>query len=143
MTTICATLSEMAADSKCVDEDLHFTDLGKIRRIGATIVGVAGDADLCDAFFAWAADNKKPTEALRKKGAEWVALVLSPGGLFMFKGATLLPMKFERGWHAIGSGALGALVAMDLGKSPREAIEVTAKHENNTGVPVVVLKLKK
>lgn len=138
MTTIVATKSMMAADSKTVVGESWFYSR-KLYRIGGAIVGVAGDSQAIEKFLAWYGKprSKKPEF---KDSESFAALVLTPKGLFhVDESLTLDPVHDD--YFAVGSGAIAALVAMDCGLSPVEAVEAASRRDLNTGGRVETMEL--
>lgn len=58
-------------------------------------------------------------------------LLVCKQGTFRHVGGVFMPIS--RGYHAIGSGRDYALMAMRLGKTAREAIELVKEFDNDTG----------
>lgn len=50
-------------------------------------------------------------------------------------------MRVSRPFHAIGSGRDYALMAMYLGKTAEEAVDLTREFDNDTGAPIIVREL--
>lgn len=127
----------MAADRKVVSGDLYFPST-KIFKIGGELVGAAGNPDYCEKFFEWYKKQwGKPPKLVDE---EFDALVLTKTGIYSY-GALCVPTKVDREFDAIGSGALGALVAMTKGSDPKTAIEEVSAYENNTSFETDVLEL--
>lgn len=139
MTTIAANLESMAADTRGIG-DVIFA-LSKMRRYGNRIYGCAGDMALIGVFWEWAesgfAKRKKPVFG---DGA-FDAIELGPDGIWAWE-KSLCRYRLQEGHHAIGSGAMSAKTAMHLRKSPKHAVEIAARHDENTGSEVEVLWLK-
>jgi hypothetical protein len=142
MTTIAANLECMAADSR-VSDDVGCYPTTKIFLIRECIVGAGGNANDTNLFHEWfkAGCKKNDRPALSNdEDARFCAIVLNHQGLFVFNGAAP-PDKVERGWHAIGSGAMSAATMLRRGHNPLEAVTEAAEHDNNTGGPFLVLNL--
>ncbi|MGH7807762.1 MAG: hypothetical protein ACRENT_06670 [Thermodesulfobacteriota bacterium] len=137
MTTICCNLKIMAADRKTVAGDLYFPST-KIFRFRGDIVGAAGDAGDCEMFLEWF--DKQRGKPPKIQDENFDAIVLTKKGILTYD-QLCVPLKVDRGFHAIGSGALGALVAMQDGADPKTAIEKVAMFENNTSPETDVLEL--
>ena len=145
MTTIACNLESMASDSK-VDCGFGMSYRAtKIVRVRKMLVGACGNGGDCTRLLEWAErDFKAPAPKWKEKsGAEeavW-ALVLRPEGLFFFSQEDPEPEKMEEPFFAIGSGGRAARVAMLLGKSPEEAVELACQVDGQSGLPVQVLHL--
>ena len=97
--------------------------------------GVDGEGT---AFMEWL---RKPTEKKPKLNKEdFAALVLRKDGIYYYD-YSCLATKVELPFYAIGSGALGALCAMERGATPEEAIQLVAKHSHGTGPEIDVLTI--
>ena len=138
MTTIVATRYLMAADTKTILGESWFYG-HKMTRIGKAVVGCAGDSTAIEKFLAW---YKKPRgkKPEFKDSESFNALVLTPTGLYpVDESLTLDPMTDP--YFAVGTGAIAALVAMDCGLSPVEAIEAAARRDLNTGGKVETMEV--
>lgn len=127
----------MAGDRKCVDGDLYFPTT-KIFKLGGDLVGAAGDAEDTEKFLAWY--DKQRGKPPKITGEEFVALTLTKKGIFRYE-QQCVAFKVGRDFDAIGSGALGALIAMQDGADPKTAIEKVSAFENNTSLETDVLEL--
>ena len=138
MTTVVATRFMMAADTKTVVGESWFYG-PKMCRVGRAIIGCAGDSTAIEKFVGW---YKKPRGKRPefKDSESFNALVLTPGGLFhVDESLTLDPIHDD--YFAVGTGAIAALVALDCGLSPVEAIEAAARRDLNTGGRVETMEL--
>ena len=138
MTTIVATRYLMAADTKTIVGESWFYG-HKMTRIGKAVVGCAGDSTAIEKFLAWYRKprGKKPEF---KDSESFNALVLTPTSLYhVDESLTLDPMTDP--YFAVGTGAIAALVAMDCGLSPVEAIEAAARRDLNTGGKVETMEV--
>lgn len=147
MTTIVATRDRMVADSKTTipSADLVYPST-KIFRAKGAIVGACGDNGDCVRFIQWAQDNFKgrPEFTFQKDSDEdsIVGLMLNKEGIHIFAPSYPAPELINADFFAIGSGADAATVAMLLGKTPEEAVELACKvDEQNSGLPLQVIKL--
>ena len=133
MTTIVATRHMMAADSKTVVGESWFYSQ-KLYRIGNKIIGCAGDSSASEKFLHWFKHPKSKRPEF-KDSESFAALVLTSDGLFHVDESLCLdPIKDD--YFAIGSGAIAALVAMDLGLDPVAAVEAACRRDANSGLPV-------
>ncbi len=140
MTTIAASRTEMAADSKCTNGNQSFKTR-KLYRIGDAIVGAAGNDGGINKFLEWIRAGDPDLETPKfAKDDELEALVLTPAGLFSY-GTSCAPDEVLDEFYAIGSGGNAALAAMHLGCSPSAAVEVACKVDNGSGLPVQAFAL--
>ena len=146
MTTIAANLEAMASDSK-VDCGMGVSYKAvKIVRVKKMIVGACGDGGDCSRLLEWAErDFKEPRPKWEQEdGSEeaiW-ALVLRADGLYFFTQTDPEPEKMDEPHFAIGSGGKAARVALLLGKTPEEAVDLACQVDGGSGLPVQVLYLK-
>ena len=148
MTTIVATRDRMVSDSKATisSADLVYPAT-KIFRAKGMVVGACGDNGDCTRFIEWAQGGfkGKPEFTFKKDDEEdsIIGLVLKEDGIYIFCPSYPAPEKVNAEFFAIGSGGSAALVAMHLGKTPEEAVELACKvDELNSGLPLQVLKLE-
>lgn len=147
MTTIVANLECMAADQRCTGGG-PICHVQKLHRIGHSIFGIAGDAVIGVIIIEWLRGRRNPLQLYRlvpeSHRTDVDILELSPEGLAYWNGwgvrMPLLDASF-----AIGSGALPALQALRLGKSPEEAVALVPPLDECSGVlsSVAVEKLIK
>jgi len=141
MTTVAASRTEMAADSKVVDDGDTFYRGCKLYVIRDAIIGLAGDGNGYAKFLMWFREGEPEARPDFVKGdGNWSALVLRESGLFRYY-ESLVPEPIHEPHYAIGTGGSGAIVAMRLGKTPAEAVEIMCDVDNNTGRPVTVVRL--
>jgi len=143
MTTIAANTKMMASDSKVdVGGGLSYP-ADKIKRLKKMLVGAGGNAGNCSRFLDWAArDFKEPIPKWHKSDEEsFLALVLRSDGLYFYAPSFPEPEKINADFFAIGTGGDAARVAMMLGKSPKEAVELACQVDGYSGLPVQVLEL--
>lgn len=146
MTTIASNLETMASDSKVTLGYGISYRTAKIARTKNQIIGACGDSGDCTRMLEWAErDFKGPRPKWATKAedeqAVW-ALVLRKDGLYFIAQEDDAPEKMEEPFFAIGSGGKAARVAMILGKTPEEAVELACQVDEDSGGPVQVLKLK-
>lgn len=146
MTTIAANLESMASDSKVsVGFGVSYKAV-KIVRVKRMVVGACGNGGDCSRLLEWAErDFKAPApawvEADGSEDAVW-ALVLKADGLYFFTQTDPEPERMDEPHFAIGSGGKAARVALLLGKTPEEAVELACQVDGSSGLPVQVLHLK-
>jgi hypothetical protein len=139
LTTIAANRRCMAADRKITDDDLSYGQK-KIFRIGDAIIGMAGSVHKFSKFLAWWRGGKKDDVDIDEE--DFAALVLQPDGLRVYTNCSEVD-PIDLSYYAVGSGALGAMVAMKLGRQPASAVKVVCEVANNSGGPVDVMYLPK
>jgi len=148
MTTIVANLECMAADQRCTSGG-PICHTQKLHRIGDSVFGFAGDAMLALILVKWLGTKRDPLQLYKlipEAHRDSVdVLELSPKGLAFWNGWGV-PMPLLDQAYAIGSGAMSALQAVRLGKSPEEAIHLAPPLDECSGVltaPVVEYLLPK
>lgn len=141
MTTIACSLKglSMAADSRVNLDAIHFPSK-KIEIIQGSIVGAAGDSVNINAFLSWLKKPKRSTPPDIAEGTDFEGLVLTKDGIYWYE-SDFVPLKVERDFHAIGSGAAAAIAAMMCGKTPLQAVKIACQIDPGSGLPVDVLKI--
>lgn len=139
MTTIAvdAVAGVMAADSKTSDGSVKWT-AQKIERIGESLYGAAGEVQDIEAFLAWRRRGTPPKPRIRDEA--FVALELNKDGLFRWE-YKLKPFPPGSDKHAIGTGAMAAMAAFEMGASAERAVEVACMVDDGSGPPLQVLTL--
>lgn len=162
MTTIAYRDGVLAGDSKVGAGSYRCSDVDKVRsyKNGAWLVGAAGDTmliqyvldniegcfgrgqlkdllmlDLSDMVANVSNEEREEFELLiahPKSGRCWFAGLTTSG--------VLVAHELKGPYHAIGSGASLALVAMDCGRGAEKAVLAACKRDEATGEPVVVLR---
>lgn len=140
MTTVLgdARLGIMVSDSQWSD-GVQKGHTRKVHRIGKQLIGCAGNMDETTLFLAWC---RAGCEGKAPKTPNFSAIVLNAKGLFHCYANDIL-MPIENGWHAIGTGAVAAMVAHEaLGfANPRLAVSIVCKHDAGSRGPVRVYRL--
>lgn len=139
MTTIATDGRTLAADGQTTSPGDYIVTLKaeKVVRTGAGRIvaccGPCGDEEL---FIDWLENGgKKP-----KLGRGFAAIALAPGEhAHVYYGDCT--RNRLRGPYAIGSGAQWALAAMDLGKTPQEAVAYACTRDIYSGGEIVALSL--
>lgn len=135
MTTVIATRKAIYADTMC-SYTVPFK-VSKITRIGKSIYAGAGDLDDLQKFFDWRQGGDEPTIE-----ESFDVLEIAPDGLFLW-GKKLVRLELQDKFYAVGSGAQYAMGAMAMGATPEKAIEVAARFDPSTRLPLEVEQLKK
>lgn len=144
MTTVCATRTEMAADTLIVGATK--TAGRKIWKVRGWIIGGGGSYSDVLRVIAEIRSRKDMTPKqilekvdMRVKDAE--LLLLSPSGKIYHSEDAADPIEILEPWCAIGTGAQGAIVALMLGKTPRQAVRVMSDVDPSTGGRVLHYKV--
>ena len=145
MTTIVASKKHrtMVADRKVTDTAASMRyHTKKLRAIGSSIVGCAGDSSAISKFVRWL-EAGAPQDGRPKfdRDATLAALLMNEKGLFIFD-TECEPDEIEQDFYAVGSGGAAAMAAMFMGASPKKAAEIAAKVDVNTEGPFDILKLR-
>lgn len=135
MTTVTANHECMAADEMiCGDGPICHTS--KLRRVGNSVFGYAGDAFMALTWFEWFTSPRRSPQTLHKllgdeDRAAVAILELNPSGLVLWNGWGV-PMPIRDRFYSIGAGAGMAIQAMEMGASPVDAVRAAAKYDENT-----------
>lgn len=128
MTTIVANLEGMAADHRCTEDGPPLCHTWKIKRVGESLFGLAGDVMAGLAVLEWLDTPKRNRALLYKMFGEevqWryemVLLELSPHGLALWN-AWGIRMPLRDSKYAIGTGGAVALDALENGASLEDSI---------------------
>ena len=130
MTTICTDGETIAADMLITGNGLKHGTFSKLARMkDGSVAGIAGGPFDLAPFVEWyEGDRKEPW--CGPDGTE--ILVLSPGGIihcFNHIGRSFVCTPPQ----AIGSGAAVAYGALEMGASPKQAVEAASKRDLRTG----------
>ena len=141
MTTIAYRDGVMAADSAVITG--HQTRVARVRKVhrcpDGTLIGGAGAAWAIQAVWAWF-DKGEPEDERPEFETEEEELlnllIVRPDGRVTRMDDTRGEYQVEGEYHALGAGDEGALCAMAAGASAVEAIEIVARFNLYTGLPV-------
>ncbi len=116
----------------------------KIFRHGGELLAITGDVSIGQELLAWYRDGAVPAEYPPSnrdpsKGASLICIL--PSGKVWKYESSPHPFMLEGKFAAFGCADEMALVAMECGKSAREAIEVVCKFNIHCGNGVDVLEL--
>lgn len=138
MTTIICTKKAMIADRQTTKGSMKYKSPGKIKRIGESIVGLAGNLDSIWAVWEWfdqGAQGEFP------KTEDINGIVLNKEGIFEFyTNGKLIPIAMP--FHAVGSGAELAIGAMEAGADIHGAMKIALKRDAWTGFGTTYLELE-
>jgi ATP-dependent protease HslVU (ClpYQ) peptidase subunit len=148
MTTIVADTKGMASDSQMTDGGTK-SNVPKFWRVKQWLIGGAGDYSAIIKLIEElkAHPDLSPAQVLTDvdikmdKDAEADLLLLSPGGKLYHSENGGYPLPSSDKFAAIGSGSQGALVAMHLGCTPREAVAAVKKVDPSTGGRIITRKI--
>lgn len=128
MTIVCWDGRTLAADKQSSDAGL-IRIVTKIRRgRGGALIGCAGDHATALALFSWWEAGAAPAD-FPDKDHKADLLVIQPNCLVTVYEGGCGPCLFEDQQYAFGHGRDFATAAMALGKSAREAVELTCRFD--------------
>lgn len=143
----------MAADSGSTFGETRFTSArGKIVTVmlpaskrgekrTTVLVGTSGATALGEIFVQWVKAGFSLEQRPRiDANEEFSALVLGPDFIWLFD-HFLVPTELSDVCFAIGSGADYALGAMHAGATPAQAVEIAARLDSHSAMPVVEVEL--
>lgn len=136
MTTIVASFKERAmfSDSRTTDEDAGIKwATRKIEKIDGVLYGAAGDCIDIEAFINWIKAGKKRRPKIVDES--FCAIELNERGIWLWD-YRLKPFAAGIDRHAIGSGAMAALAALEMGADAKTAIEVACKIDPRSEGPI-------
>ena len=139
MTTIVADArtGTLVSDSKVTAGSVWFP-AKKITRFKGELIGLAGEANLEEAWLNWYTGGRK---GKAPNDEDLCILILRKHGLVYFDvGSTEIIVA--RDFHAIGSGASAALGAMLAGKTAEEAVAIAILVDPQSGGDIQVFNLK-
>ena len=138
MTTIATDGKTMAGDGLVVSNtDILKRNDRKVFLVGREVVGCAGLSDVIDAYIKFLRNEEEDPPTL---GDDFNAIHVSKKGCFLVCGNNYSKLKVDLPF-AIGAGADYAVGAMMAGKTPKEAIQITAKKSTTTGGRITVLEV--
>lgn len=143
MTTIAADLARMIAD-RFVTYAPSYNGGTKIWSAKGSVWGAAGDTAHCLAFRRWTEGKGQRPHVSREDDEDvsrFEALQLSSAGLFLYVNDSP-PDPVKEPFYAIGSGAGYAIGALSMQASLEQAIEVAAKWDSGTRLPMDVIELR-
>lgn len=138
MTVIAWDGKSLAADKRALTGGGLIRTTTKIFSVlhGLALAGYAGDADAGEEVLAWFADGAQPEKfpASQRDRDNWSGLLVvwNDGRIWKFERGPY-PIKFAPQHFAVGSGRDFALMAMHLGKSAREAVELASIFDSGCG----------
>lgn len=136
MTVIAASRRTMAGDTRSIHDGNVVGEYRKVHVVRDMVVGYAGCGDSGIMFFEWCKRGMNSRGKPRDLSEDFTGLVLNASGLYEYK-YQLVPMRIDRDFWSIGTGAQAALGAMHMGASPEEAVEVACKIDPWSAGPVL------
>lgn len=150
MTVIVWDGKTLAADRQATENGVLHT-ITKIRKITkgknkGWLIGNAGVAAsgalLMDWFEAGADPKNFPYEYQKTDGLHAALVAISPEGKIHKFEHLPIPIVFEDGFYAMGSGKDMAIGALAMGADAVGAVEVVCTYESECGVGIDAIKLK-
>jgi len=140
MTCVAYKNGVIAADSLAVyDESITSFNVKKIRRIGPFLAGMAGNIPSWLSIEEWFLSEQRRD---RFENYDFDLMLVHPEGrIFKVDQRGIMDEVHEKFW-SIGSGALGAMCAMECGKSAPEAVRAAIKRSWGCGGKVRSLRFK-
>ena len=141
MTVIAWDGETLAADQRASLGSFYRTTQ-KIFVVRDCLVGYAGDSDYAEALLEWYRTGADPEKYpnMDNKDAWRSLLVIEPSKKILKYERTPYPVRFPHQQFAIGSGRDFAMMAMRLGKTAAEAVELTAEFDSGCGNGVAWLR---
>ena len=137
MTVIAWDGKALAADRRAVNCGLART-VCKLERVKGMLVGMSGDHGAAAEMLKWFVSGGEFPAKAREDIA--TLMVVDHSGVHLYTTGPE-PMKVLDSHMAIGSGRDYALMAMHLGRTAKEAVELTCLFDANCGNGVDVLEL--
>ena len=147
MTVIAVRDGTMAADSRGVSNNI-VRHIQKIFKTGDCIIGISGYTDDCSRLMSWyfAGSAGLPDyRVIKDDDPDACLLVMLDCGTVQRvnrSGFTEDVMPSERGFFAIGSGAVAAMAAMEMGATAEKAVEIACRIDPDCGGQIQVERLK-
>lgn len=144
MTTIALNSSHIAADGRsCFGSQIQTEERIKLHLSGPYIYAVAGKGAVTNALIAWHQAGADPAR-VPPGNFDWDLLVVSIEDRFIYQSTCPYPRSLEPDEpFAMGSGDDFALAALDLGKTPAEAVAAAAKRDIYTGGRILSWDIRK
>lgn len=143
MTTVAWDGRTLAADKR-VSFGSRIATVTKVHRVNGHLVAGAGSSAQINEMIEWFRHGARPeTFPAKQRTDDGISLlVITPEGKALQYSNTPYPIEHGDSRVAIGSGCEFAMAAMHCGKTAREAVEVAAILDSNTGNGVDVLHLQ-
>lgn len=144
MTVIAWDGKTLAADKRACYGGMICT-VTKIFRVGDLLVGGSGELPYVLAMIEWVRQGRQLEafpNAQRSKDDWQPLLVIEADGSPSLYERTPYPVRYEHQAIAIGSGREYARAILHIGRSAREAVQVTCDLESSCGNGIDVLELE-
>lgn len=149
MTVIAVRDGVMASDSLVTGNRIKY-EAPKLYRRGDLIIGAGGNTDDSETLMEWFLQDPKdrpPLPAYRLfKDEEPSAtlLVLRPDGAFslVYTNGYSSDETAGRGFSAIGTGAVAAMAAMEMGADACKAVEIAIRIDPDCGGAIQTMRFK-
>jgi len=144
MTTVAYKAGVFACDGRIQSEDgTILTDsYNKVRDCGETIVGLAGVVNTFESVWEWAKQGYKEED---RPDGEYEALIYCKRTRkikVLESEAVGFILLDADSFVAIGSGASGAMMAMQCGKTAKAAVEAVISRNSSSGGIVRTIKIR-
>lgn len=145
MTTVAFKEGTLAADSQMTSGGTKLR-VKKLRRMtdGSLFAG-SGSPGLVNQMFRWAnagfPDNKLKPNITDESEVECMLVNKATSAIVLID-EELEPLEIDGPFAAIGSGSAYALMAMRLGKTALEAVELAAEFDSDTSGPMHTMELE-
>ena len=141
MTTIATDGITIAGDGRRMfGDEIRGDDHKKIRVVDGKIYAFSGAAALFGPAVKWYQDGHDAKSVPKEDNNTWVLVVIDQSGLTRITSWLPYPDTYDPPF-AMGAGEDFALGAMRSGRSPEEAIHLTAKHFVHTGGEIQVVNI--
>lgn len=137
MTTIVCNRSGMAADKRISGVPMFRAT--KLFRVSGSLIGVCGGMEECLKFIEW---RKGAEQKPVLSDAGFCALELNSASEIFYWGSEMIAVPVENDFYAIGTGAQGALCAVAVGASLKDAIKLVSRWDEATGTEIQTMTLK-
>ena len=144
MTTIAWDGKTLAAD-RLGNAGSMMYETTKIRKTGylGDLLFAAGQFSEINMLYKWYEEGADPDKwPKHQDGDKWEALMVIKSNKTIWRYETQpTPWRIEAPFYAIGTGRDYAMAAMHLGKTSKEAVEIAALFDPNTGMGINTLTL--
>jgi len=142
MTVIAWDGKTLAADKRATNCGMAYT-VTKVHRLPDGLVAFSGGAGHAGELLNWFLGSRDPATYPRYKEDDGAGAfrVSEDGKIHIYCSASPFPEIVEQPFFARGSGRDFALMAMHLGKSAQEAVELTSLFDSGCGNGVDALTL--
>lgn len=129
----------LAADKRATGDGMA-NRVTKIWRVGEHLLATAGSIPAGMALRDWYTHGAKPAEYPEAAVNNGAVLIVITAGKKILEYAGAYPYEIEDAYYAMGSGRAFATMAMRLGKSAVEAVELTCEFDVSCGNGIDILE---